>query len=93
MNDVPDIEASTATQMAALIERFARRYAADGYDHPRVAAAVVTARGFSGAEAAAFADELGIGASSLDDAERGLVALTDLPAPLRDLLRSLDLEP
>ncbi len=91
MNDVPDVDSKTAANMAALVERFARRYAADGYTHPRVAAAVVTARGHSGATREAFARSVGVDAEHLTDAESGLLSMGALREPLRNHLRRLGL--
>lgn len=77
--------------MAALIERFARRYAADGFAHPRVAATVVTARGWAGQDRADFAAEVGLTVEALEQAEMGHVDPASLPEALSKRLKSLGL--
>lgn len=89
MNEVPGIDSKAAAEMAALIERFARRYAADGFTHPRIAAAVVTARGWAGLDRPAFADNLGITVDEVEQAESGGVGADALPDQLAERLHQL----
>ena len=78
MTDDVEFDAGRRAQLMAIVERLARRYAGNGFSHPRVAALVVTLRGLDGVDRAAWAAQLGISESDLADAESGRTAAGDL---------------
>jgi len=86
---VPIHTASWVTDLPRLCDRLTVRLAAEGACHPATAAAVLLARGDRGLPAADWAVELGVTASEVDAAERGDVALAELPPPLLRAVRDL----
>lgn len=78
MSNGTELDASGPDEVMAIVERLARRYAGKGFDHPRVAATVVTLRGLDGVDQGTWAERLGVAAADLADAEHGDTAATDL---------------
>ena len=93
MTNELELDATTRADMMALIERLARRYAALGYRHPRVAAVAVVMRGVNGVDQQAWAAHLGVDPAEIDASESGLVAMADLSPKLADRIRAAGLAP
>ncbi len=93
MTNELELDATTRADMMALIERLARRYAALGYRHPRVAAVAVVIRGVNGVDQQAWAAQIGVDPADIDAIESGLVALADLSPRLSDRIRAAGLAP
>lgn len=77
------------TDVGRLCERLAARLADEGARHPATAALTLIARGERGLPASSFAVEVGVAMTELAAAERGDVALADLPMPLLRAARDL----
>lgn len=77
------------TDLARLCDRLTDRLGSAGARHPGTAAAVLLARGERGLPASAWAVELGVSGTELAAAERGDLALVELPAPVLRAVRDL----
>ncbi len=78
MTDDVELDAARRAELMAIVERLARRYAGNGFAHPRVAALVVTLRGLDGVDRATWAEQLGISEAAIAAAETGHTAATDI---------------
>ena len=88
----PDPAASTAfaADPVRMRDRYAERLRGEGLEHPVVAATIAALRGTAGETTEEFAERMEVPPAAVLAAEAGLLALEELPDPLRFAIRGFD---